>query len=79
MRRPVNKALFESWAVNLDACSDDEIDTLITKQDNVEKAFMNLMKEDRDFESAVTVSTADPRKVRKRFKEIHQLIRDVLA
>lgn len=77
-RFPVNKALFESWSVNLDACSDEELKILEQKKDTLREAFMRLMREDNDFEKAVTQGTGSISRVRCRFGELHKLIREVL-
>lgn len=77
-RFPVNKALFESWSVNLDACSDEELKILEQKKDTLKEAFMRLMREDSDFEKAVTQGTGAISRVKCRFGELHKLIREVL-
>lgn len=77
-RFPVNKALFESWSVNLDACTDEELQILEQKKDALKEAFMRLMREDSNFEKAVTQGTGSISRVRCRFGEIRRLIRGVL-
>lgn len=77
-RFPVNKALFESWSVNLDTCTDEELQILEQKKDALKEAFMRLMREDSDFEKAVTQGTGSISRVRCRFGKIHSLIRGVL-
>ncbi len=77
-RFPVNKALFESWSINLDACTDEELQILKQKKDVLKEAFMRLMREDSDFEKAVTQGTGSISKVRRRFREVRKLIRGVL-
>lgn len=77
-RFPVNKALFESWSVNLDACTDEELQILEQKKDALKEAFMRLMREDSDFEKAVTQGTGSISRVRCRFGKVHSLIRGVL-
>lgn len=77
-RFPVNKALFESWSVNLDACSDEELKILEQKKDALKEAFMRLMREDSNFEKAVTQGTGAISRVKCRFGELHKLIREVL-
>ena len=77
-RFPVNKALFESWTINLDACTDEELQILEQKKDNLKEAFMRLMREDSVFEKAVTQGTGSISRVKCRFREICKLIRGVL-
>ena len=76
-RFPVNKALFESWSVNLDACTDEELARLEQQKEAVRNAFMRLMLDD-DFEKAVTQGTGSIARVKCRFGEIQALIREVL-
>lgn len=77
-RFPVNKALFESWSVNLDNCTDEELQILEQKKDVLKEAFMRLMREDSEFEKAVTQGTGSISKVKLRFKAIRDLIQGVL-
>ncbi len=81
-RSPLNKALFESWSVNLSKLSDEQIQTLINRRDQLKEGFMRLMN-DREveprFESSISQGTGDTRKVKRRFSAIEQLIQEVLA
>lgn len=77
-RFPVNKALFESWSINLDACTDEELQILEQKKDDLKEAFMRLMREDSVFEKAVTQGTGSISRVKCRFREIRTLIQGVL-
>lgn len=75
---PVNKALFEAWAVNLSLRSDDELIRLVERREQVNKASMKLLAEDREFDLSVTQSTGDAKRVRTRFDRIAELLRGVL-
>lgn len=77
-RFPVNKALFESWSINLDACTDEELQLLTQKKDTLKEAFMQLMREDSFFEKAVTQGTGSISRVKCRFNKISMLIQGVL-
>lgn len=77
-RFPVNKALFESWSVNLDACTDEELTRLEQRKEAVRNAFMRLMRENADFDKAVTQGTGSIARVTCRFAAIRALIREVL-
>lgn len=77
-RRPVNKALYEAWAVNLDACTDEELNILVQKKEDVRNAFIYLLRTDQEFETAITFGTADPPKVKTRFRKIRELLKGVL-
>jgi hypothetical protein len=76
-RKPINKALFEAWSVNLDALGDDELQTLIDRREAVKDEFIALMG-DRELDAAVTQGTGDVNKVRLRFGAIQNLVREVL-
>jgi hypothetical protein len=78
MRHPINKALFESWSVNLGQLSDDQRALLVEKKDVLIEHFITLMNE-RDFDIAVTQGTGAIRRVRLRFKRIREIIMEVLA
>jgi len=81
-RSPINKALFESWAVNLSKLNVHQTSKLIEKKDMVKAKFIDLMN-DRDieprFDSAISQGTGDVRKVKRRFSAIEQLIQEVLT
>ena len=74
-RNPINKALFEAWSVGLARRSDDDIDILVKNREDVIAKFMSLMKDDREFDTAISYSTGDPSRIRKRFQAIEELIK----
>jgi hypothetical protein len=80
-RSPINKALFESWSVNLSKLNTEQIQTLIERKDQLKEGFVRLMN-DREvepkFESSISQGTGDTRKVKRRFSAIEQLIQEVL-
>jgi len=78
-RQPINKPLFESWSVNLNHLSDEQVQILRERQDVLKGGFITLMnRPDRKFNDAISLATGDPKKVRLRFEAIEQLIKDVL-
>ena len=77
-RHPINKALFESWSVNLGQLSTDQAKRVIDKKETLIDRFIELMN-DRDFELAVTQGTGAIKRVRLRFKCIHEIIMEVLS
>jgi len=81
-RSPINKALFESWSVNLSKLNDAQIQILVERKEQLQEGFIRLMN-DRDvepkFESSISQGTGDTRKVKRRFSAIEQLIQEVLA
>ena len=81
-RSPINKALFESWSVNLSKLNGEQIKTLIERKDLVKDKFIELMNDrivEPRFESSISQGTGDTRKVKRRFSAIEQLIQEVLA
>ncbi|MEQ8188766.1 MAG: DUF262 domain-containing protein [Candidatus Eremiobacterota bacterium] len=77
-RKPVNKALFETWNVALCKLEEDEIETVIERKDILKEEFINLLNSDKDFERSITSGTGDKKQVEKRFKSIELLIKKVL-
>jgi hypothetical protein len=75
---PINKALFETWSVNLSLRSDEELRRLTERREQVNQASMTLLSEDWDFASSVTQATGDAKRVRIRFERIAELLRGVL-
>ena len=78
-RRPVSKALFDAWSVELARCSPEEINRLEEKREQIINRFISLMNADTDFERAISYSTGDPRRVKKRFQAIAQLVSKELS
>ncbi|GAB6057285.1 DUF262 domain-containing protein [Desulfonatronum parangueonense] len=78
MRHPINKALFESWSVNLGQLTEKESDKLFEKKEMLKENFISLMN-NRDFDIAVTQGTGSVKRVRLRFKRIRDIISEVLA
>jgi len=76
-RYPINKALFEAWSVNISKLSDKEIEKLVKKQEDLKAEFIKLMY-DADFDSAISQGTGSVYRVKKRFRDIENLIRGVL-
>ncbi len=77
-RYPINKALFESWSVNLNQLDDNQLQLLKERRNILKEKFINLMG-DRAFDEAISQGTGDTSKVRLRFTDIEQLIRSVLS
>jgi hypothetical protein len=77
-RGPINKAVFEAWSVNLDACSDEQIKVLMSRSGALIQEFTRLLASDQELEKALSQGTGDRNKVRLRFKSIGELIQRVL-
>lgn len=73
-RKPVSKALFEAWSVNIAGLDYDQQVRLTERASVVRKLFMELMTEDRDFEVSISSSTGSVQRVRKRFEAVREII-----
>jgi hypothetical protein len=84
---PINKALFETWTVELSQCK--QLAVLINNREKVNQRFIELMEgdylpsnilpeDDIGFENAISQQTASVKKVHFRFKAIKGLIADIL-
>lgn len=77
-RKPINKALFETWSVLLAQLGSDDLDLLILKREYLKKAFSELLNSDEYFNMSITSATGDKSRVRKRFSEIEMIIKSVI-
>jgi hypothetical protein len=77
-RYPINKALFESWSVNLDQLSNSQVQILKERKDILLGRFIDLIN-NREFEASISQGTGDIKKVNRRFSLIKQLIEEVLV
>lgn len=76
-RKPINKALFDTWSVNLAQLSSDEINVLKRRKHELHQGFIELMNVE-EFDSAVSRSTGDLVSVRRRFEGVAALIQRTL-
>ena len=72
-RKPINRALFECIAVNIAKMTEHEQQQLVCRRDLVRSQFIDLMNE-QDFESAISVGTGDPPKVKLRFRKVREML-----
>lgn len=73
-RKPVSKALFEAWSVNIAGLDQEQQARLIDRAPKVRQLFMDLMVEDRGFEVSISSSTGSVQRVHKRFEAIRAII-----
>jgi len=76
-RQPINKALFEAWSVTLNKLKDSDVELLEERKDELFEKYDKLLSE-VEFFNAVSVGTDNVYKVKIRFKEIEDLIQEVL-
>jgi hypothetical protein len=72
---PVNKALFESWSVNLSKLSDEQIQFLINNRKKLIQVFKTYLDTDKDFLESISQATG---KVKHRFSTIEKIIKQAL-
>lgn len=77
-RKPINKALFETWSVNLARQSAKDIALLHIRKEELKDKFMEMMNTDKEFDKSVTSATGDLKAVERRFSKIANLIQEVL-
>lgn len=75
-RVPINKALFGAWSVGLARRSQENIDRLVQNRAKVEEKFTSLLKDDKEFEIAISYATGTPKRVQKQFQAIDKLIEE---
>lgn len=75
-RRPINKALFETWMTVLARLSDDDMDLLRNNRRILIEKYMSMYWEDKEFVDSL--SSAKVYSVRKRFEKITVLVEGVL-
>jgi hypothetical protein len=79
-RNPINKALFETWTVNLSSLDENQLKKLAEKRDELIERFIALMKDSKiEFDSAISQGTGNVAKVHLRFSKISELIKEVLS
>ncbi|MCL1939473.1 MAG: DUF262 domain-containing protein [Desulfovibrionaceae bacterium] len=76
-RYPVNKALFETWTVNLGSLSEQDMEVLISRKETLKDAFIALMN-NRDFENSVSQGTGSVARVQLRYAAIQKIIKETL-
>jgi hypothetical protein len=77
-KAPLNKALFDTWAVNLSQLSQQNIETLISRKETLINNFSDLIEKDKDFYNSITISTGKINAVKTRFSKIEYLLKECL-
>jgi hypothetical protein len=75
-RNPINRALFEAWAVVLAKYEEDVVSAHAAE---LATAARSLMTDDQDFIEAISQGTGDPRRVRRRFDSVAEAAKAVLG
>lgn len=77
-RKPINKALFEVWSVELAKLDEAERRLAYDRKDRIFYAFVKLMNKDENFVGAITSATGDKNRVKYRFATIENLLKQQL-
>ena len=78
-RKPINKALFEVWSVELAKLSNEKRTLALKRKQEIFDGFVELMNQDEFFCSAITSSTGDKNRIRYRFSKIEELLKRQLV
>lgn len=78
-RKPISKALFEIWAVNIAKLTNNKCSELIANKKKIQSLFAKLCKDDGEFWNSITYGTSEKNKVVFRFKKIQELISEVVG
>lgn len=77
-RRPINKALFEVWSVELSRLSEEDRIKLRTRGKELFNNFIELMNSDEVFVASITSATGDKTRVGYRYSKIEGIIKNTL-
>ena len=75
-KRPISKALFETWTVVLAKYSDEELQVLKRNKEHIMEKYIALCRDDKDFINSI--GSGKISSVRKRFDFIEKLIGEML-
>lgn len=73
-RKPINKALFEVWSVELANLTSKEQKCAVLCKDAIFQEFIELMNRDNTFVAAITSATGDKGRVNYRYNAIHEIL-----
>ncbi|MEQ9481398.1 DUF262 domain-containing protein [Coleofasciculus sp. F4-SAH-05] len=76
---PINKALFESWSVNLAQLSPKELNLLKQRKNDLNKNFIDIIETDQEFVGSISQGTGKINQVKHRFSAIEKLIKEMLT
>lgn len=77
-KKPISKALFETWSIGLARRSESQLKVLTNRKRLLASSSMALLNQDHEFEVAISYATGVPTRVRKRFQAVDQLIEECL-
>ena len=75
-RRPISKALFETWTSILATYSDDDLQTLVDNKNKIIEKYMIMCSQDKDFIDSIGSGKVSA--VRRRFEKIKSLVEEMI-
>ena len=78
-RKPINKALFEVWSVELAKLSAKQKELVIENRTKVFNDFVRLMNDDDTFVQSITSATGDRTRVNYRYAQIRNLLNNITS
>lgn len=76
-RKPINKALFEVWSVELAKLSSKQREVVVENRKRVFDDFVSLMNYDDAFVQSITSATGDRTRVNYRYAKIRNLLNNI--
>jgi hypothetical protein len=73
-RKPINKALFEVWSVELANLTMEEQERATLHKGDIFREFTKLMNNDDMFVASITSATGDKGRVNYRYNKIHEIL-----
>lgn len=74
-RRPISKALFETWTCVLAECTKDELESLIGQKEKLKEKYREMCSEDGEFIDSI--GSGKVSSVKKRFEKIENLVKEI--
>ena len=78
-RSPINRALFESWSVELARLRTCDADEIARRANEVRDRFRAIFEEREAYRQSISVGTADLAKIRLRFEVVREVLKSVLS
>lgn len=75
-RRPISKALFETWTCILAECTEEELDSLVERKKNLIEKYRVMCLEDGEFIDSI--GSGKVSSVKRRFEKIYNLVKEIL-
>lgn len=77
-RKPINKALFEIWAVAISKLTESERNIIIKNKRTVIRKFVDICQNDVSFWNAISSGTSEKSRVICRFQKVNDLLSEIV-